>query len=99
MFAASIVPPSARAAASARAGRRPSSRQMAARGQQHDGRVEVDVLHGRGHAAPRAAAGSRQLHDQRHLDGLAVEKDPVLVLAVVAEPLAVVRHSTIVAAS
>ena len=38
-------------------------------------------------AGPRAAG---QLHQQRHLDRLAVEEDAVLVLAVLAQPLAVV---------
>ena len=43
-------------------------------------------------AATRDAARRplRQLEDQRHLERLAVEEDAVLLLAVVAQPLAVV---------
>ena len=38
------------------------------------------------------AARSRQLHEERHVQVLAVEEQAVLVLAVVAEPLAMVGH-------
>ncbi len=41
-------------------------------------------------AGPRAAR-TRKLHEERHADRLAVKEDAVLVLAVVAEPLPVIR--------
>ena len=55
-----------------------------------DRRHHVDVLHRRRHAAPGMTA--RQLDHQRHVRRLAVEKHAVLLLAVIAEPLAVVRE-------
>ena len=46
--------------------------------------------------------GARQLHEQWHVDRLAIEQDPVLRLAVVVEPFAVVRdehHQRLVVAA
>ncbi len=59
------------------------------REQVEDRRDDVDQCD----IAPHALAGTRgagELHDQRHLDLLAVEQQAVLVLAVVAQTLAVV---------
>ena len=59
--------------------------------QLEDRRHQIDVLDGPGHAMSRVTR-ARELHDERHADGLAVEKQPVLPLAVIAEALAVIRQ-------
>ena len=57
-----------------------------------DRREDVDQLD-RGPTRPAERAPSfGQLHEERDLEDLAVEEDAVLVLAVLAEPLAVVRE-------
>ena len=58
-------------------------------GQGQQGRGDVHQLRRRGDRGP-AEARSGELQEQRHLQGLAVEEDPVLRLAVLAQPLAVV---------
>ena len=56
-----------------------------------DRRHEVDVLHEVAHAPPRARVAFL-LDDERHVDSLVVHEQPVLLLAVVAEPFSVIRQ-------
>ena len=51
-------------------------------------RRQVDLLDRR--RDPPGAILARQLHDQRNVHGRVVEKEPVLLLAVIAEPFAVI---------
>ncbi len=67
-----------------------------ARGRGHAGhlgdrREDVGEGHGRRHRLARAPA-PRKLHEERHVDRLAVEQDAVLVLAVVVQALTVIRE-------
>src|SRR6185295_7634239 len=58
-------------------------------GEREEGRHDVDQADRRSDPAAGEPA-VRELEDQRHLERLAIEQDAVLLLAVIAEPLAVI---------
>ena len=56
-----------------------------------DRRHDIDVLHHGGDAAPRTDV-RLLLHDERHVNRFVVDEEAVLLLAVIAEPFAVIRQ-------
>src|SRR5439155_15888496 len=64
-------------------------RGRAERQEGRDRRHDIDQSDGLPHARPRVA-GTRKLQDERYVEDLAIEEDPVLLLAVVVEPLPMV---------